>query len=72
VDGYVRASNVGKRKGERFISPKVQREGIEAWAARRTKPPRSDLISLSGAAYGRVFPESWVTVQRIQRDRPIR
>jgi DNA invertase Pin-like site-specific DNA recombinase len=35
VDGYLRVSQVGKRRGERFISPKVQREEIEAWAQRR-------------------------------------
>jgi DNA invertase Pin-like site-specific DNA recombinase len=35
VDGYVRVSQVGKRKGERFISPAVQRELIESWAAMR-------------------------------------
>jgi len=32
VDGYVRVSSVGGRKGERFISPSVQRELIEGWA----------------------------------------
>jgi DNA invertase Pin-like site-specific DNA recombinase len=35
VDGYVRVSKVGKRKGERFISPEVQREQIESWGAMR-------------------------------------
>jgi DNA invertase Pin-like site-specific DNA recombinase len=33
VDGYVRVSRVGRRKGERFISPSVQREVIAGWAA---------------------------------------
>ena len=32
VDGYVRVSKVGARRGERFISPTVQRELIESWA----------------------------------------
>src|SRR4029079_16646979 len=32
VDGYVRVSRVGSRRGERFISPAVQRELIENWA----------------------------------------
>jgi DNA invertase Pin-like site-specific DNA recombinase len=32
VDGYIRISQVNGRSGERFISPEVQREGIEAWA----------------------------------------
>ena len=35
VDGYVRVSRVGGRRGERFISPAVQRELIESWAATR-------------------------------------
>src|SRR6188472_295141 len=35
VDGYVRVSRVGKRSGERFISPAVQREQITAWATMR-------------------------------------
>jgi hypothetical protein len=35
VDGYVRGSRVGLRRGERFISPGVQREQIESWAAMR-------------------------------------
>jgi hypothetical protein len=32
IDGYVRVSRVGSRRGERFISPAVQRELIESWA----------------------------------------
>jgi DNA invertase Pin-like site-specific DNA recombinase len=32
ADGYVRVSQVGRREGERFISPAVQREQIERWA----------------------------------------
>jgi len=35
VDGYVRVSRVGLRRGERFISPGVQRGQIESWAAMR-------------------------------------
>jgi DNA invertase Pin-like site-specific DNA recombinase len=35
VDGYVRVSRVGKRKGPSFISPTVQRDAIEEWAARQ-------------------------------------
>jgi DNA invertase Pin-like site-specific DNA recombinase len=35
VDGYVRVSQVGGRRGERFISPDVQRDVIERWAAMR-------------------------------------
>jgi DNA invertase Pin-like site-specific DNA recombinase len=33
LDGYVRVSRVGGRKGDRFISPKVQREQIATWAS---------------------------------------
>jgi DNA invertase Pin-like site-specific DNA recombinase len=35
VDGYVRVSRVGKRRGPSFISPTVQREAIEDWTARQ-------------------------------------
>jgi resolvase-like protein len=35
VDGYVRVSRVGLRRGERFISPQIQREQIKLWAASR-------------------------------------
>jgi DNA invertase Pin-like site-specific DNA recombinase len=33
LDGYIRVSQVAGRSGESFISPAVQREQIEAWAA---------------------------------------
>jgi DNA invertase Pin-like site-specific DNA recombinase len=33
VDGYVRVSQVRGRKGERFMSPTLQREQIFGWAA---------------------------------------
>jgi DNA invertase Pin-like site-specific DNA recombinase len=32
MDGYVRVSRVGMRRGDRFISPSVQREQIAGWA----------------------------------------
>src|SRR5687767_3604851 len=35
VDGYIRVSKVGKRRGERFISPRVQATAIKTWAASR-------------------------------------
>jgi DNA invertase Pin-like site-specific DNA recombinase len=35
LDGYVRVSRVGKRRGPSFISPEVQREAIEDWAGRQ-------------------------------------
>lgn len=35
LDGYVRVSRVGKRRGPRFISPTVQREAIEDWSRRQ-------------------------------------
>jgi site-specific DNA recombinase len=45
LDGYIRVSQVRGRKGERFISPSVQREQIEAW------------ISSHNAVLGEVFEE---------------
>jgi site-specific DNA recombinase len=35
LDGYIRVSVVGEREGESFISPKAQRDQIEAWAKLR-------------------------------------
>src|SRR5262249_22585700 len=35
MDGYIRVSRVAGRQGESFISPKVQREQIEAYAKAR-------------------------------------
>jgi DNA invertase Pin-like site-specific DNA recombinase len=35
MDGYVRVSRVAGRNGDRFISPDVQRDQIEAWAKLR-------------------------------------
>jgi site-specific DNA recombinase len=32
LDGYIRVSRIKGREGESFISPRVQREKIEAWA----------------------------------------
>jgi DNA invertase Pin-like site-specific DNA recombinase len=45
IDGYVRVSQVRGRGGDSFISPVVQREQIEAWAA------------LNGSRVGRIFEE---------------
>ncbi len=33
VDAYIRVSRVGKRRGPTFLSPAIQRDAIEAWAA---------------------------------------
>lgn len=35
VDGYIRVSRVGDRSGESYISPAIQRNALEAWAAER-------------------------------------
>lgn len=35
LDSYIRVSKVGKRKGERFISPEVQKKQNKMWAALR-------------------------------------
>src|SRR5215218_9047127 len=32
LDGYIRVSRVGKRRGERFISPTLQRQYLVEWA----------------------------------------
>ena len=32
MDGYVRVSRVAGRKGDSYISPKVQRDKITGWA----------------------------------------
>ena len=58
LDGYVRVSQVGKRKGERFISPAVQREQIERCIEGR-----------DGAVLGEVFEEFDESGAR--RDRPL-
>lgn len=34
IDGYIRVSRVGKRRGASFISPDVQRDAILEWAGR--------------------------------------
>ncbi len=57
VDGYVRVSHVGERSGERFISPAVQRQQIEAWARSR------------GFMLGQVFEE--LDESGARADRPL-
>ena len=57
IDGYVRVSHVGGRTGERFLSPSVQRDQIEAWARR------------TGAMLGEVFEE--LDESGARRDRPL-
>jgi DNA invertase Pin-like site-specific DNA recombinase len=57
LDGYIRVSRVGKRKGPRFISVKVQREQIERWAA------------LHGVSLGKVFVELNQSGARADRPR---
>ncbi len=57
LDAYIRVSRVGGRAGERFISPAVQREQIEAW------------IRARGARLGEVFEE--LDQSGARRDRPL-
>jgi site-specific DNA recombinase len=45
IDGYVRVSQVAGREGDSFMSPRVQREQLEAWAER------------NGASLAHVFEE---------------
>jgi site-specific DNA recombinase len=57
LDGYIRVSRVGKREGNSFISPDVQRDQIEGWARRQ------------GAQVAHVFEELDQSGGR--RDRPL-
>ena len=59
LDGYIRVSQVGdrKKKGERFISPSVQREQIVAWTRAH------------GAQIGEVFEE--LDQSGVRGDRPM-
>jgi DNA invertase Pin-like site-specific DNA recombinase len=57
VDAYIRVSYVGGRGGDSFISPKVQREQIEAWAKG------------NGATVGKVFEE--LDESGARADRPL-
>jgi len=57
LDGYVRVSSVGGREGERFGSPIVQREQIEAW------------IGAHGASLGELFEE--LDESGARSDRPL-
>src|SRR4051794_4639665 len=66
VDGYVRVSMVGKRKGERFISPKVQREEIEAWAQRRGAQVLGVVGELDESGGRRDRPLLWEAIRRIE------
>ena len=59
LDGYVRVSRVGGREGESFISPKVQREKIAAWA------------TLKNVALGQVVEELDVSGGRAPEERKL-
>lgn len=67
VDGYVRVSRVGGRDGDRFISPDVQREQIEAWARLRhaTVAEVHTDLDMSGAKRDR--PGLEAAIARVQR-----
>jgi DNA invertase Pin-like site-specific DNA recombinase len=66
VDGYVRVSKVGRRRGERFISPTVQRELIESWAVMRGARVLEVFVELdeSGARVDRPLLET--ALQRVE------
>ncbi len=57
LDGYIRVSQVGGRRGDRFISPSVQREQIESWT------------SSNNAVLGEVFEE--LDQSGARNDRPL-
>lgn len=67
VDGYVRVSQVGKRRGPRFISPDVQREAILQWATNRGVEVLHvfEELDASGAQCDRPLLEA--ALQRIER-----
>src|SRR3954451_9054578 len=66
LDGYVRVSDVGKRHGERFISPSVQREQIAAWVDERdaTLLRVFEELDVSGARRARPLLEE--AIRRIE------
>jgi DNA invertase Pin-like site-specific DNA recombinase len=57
LDGYIRVSQVGDRRGDSFISPVVQQDQIEGWVAG------------SGATVGEVFTE--LDESGARKDRPL-
>jgi DNA invertase Pin-like site-specific DNA recombinase len=56
VDGYVRVSRVGARRGERFISPVVQEELIRAWTSARGMPLLEVFVELDESGRRRDRP----------------
>jgi hypothetical protein len=57
VDGYVRVSRVAGRRGERFMSPKLQREQIAVWSrVHRASIERSGGMAHWAAEYGFDYP----------------
>jgi DNA invertase Pin-like site-specific DNA recombinase len=53
VDGYIRVSTIRGRRGERFISPDVQRDRITEWA-RATGTERLEVHEELNESGGRV------------------
>src|SRR5215211_2019147 len=64
--GYVRVSQVGLRRGPRFISPAVQREAIEAWAAARGARLLEIFIELDESGGRADRPQLATAVERIE------
>lgn len=67
LDGYIRVSQVKGRKGDRFISPSVQREQIEAWTSshRATLGEVFEELDQSGGRADR--PLLIAAIERIER-----
>jgi site-specific DNA recombinase len=67
VDGYVRVSQVGRRAGERFISPSVQREQIEGWAKGHGALIARMFVELDESGGRRDRPLLMEAVERVER-----
>jgi site-specific DNA recombinase len=68
LDGYVRVSRVGNRQGERFISPRVQREEIRRWVMGRDGAQLLEIFDEPDESGGRADrPILEVAISRVER-----
>jgi DNA invertase Pin-like site-specific DNA recombinase len=70
LDGYVRVSRVGGRKGEGFISPEVQEQAIRDWTKRSNREVvlHPHELNVSGGTMDRpVFKE---LMERVRSGQP--
>ena len=66
MDGYIRVSDVHGRRGERFISPDVQREAIVRWAVDHNVELLSIFQELDASGWHAPRPKLEQAVQRIE------